>query len=138
VSAGYGTEVWCTDSIVPGRYATGWRVVAQALYRRVITPRGMLRGGEEEAAYGFDLAGYVGAVGYPTAVNAIPGIVRGEWLKDDRVADVDIRAFIVMGADGAISITLDATVLLSDEGDSFDLTLSISTGGVQQLFSEAS
>ena len=137
-TTGYGVEIDCATSLVSGRLVSGWRVVAQALFRRVTTERGTLRGGDEEAAYGIDLAAYVGAVGYPTAVAAIPALVRGEWLKDDRVSSVEIAAYVVTDAAGLSSITLEATVDLVDDGETFDLTLAVSTGGVQLLFSEAS
>lgn len=122
----YGVEVWCTDSRVCGRYARGRVLVAQALYRRLITPRGTLRGGDEERAYGLDVAGYVGAVGIRTAVAALPGLVRGELLKDDRVADVQVTATAEERTDGTAAVTLEMSVLLLDEDESFTLTLSAS------------
>jgi hypothetical protein len=121
-----------------GRIVTGWRVVAQAIYRRLTTERGTLRGGDEEAAYGVDLAGYVGAVALPAAIAQLPGIVRAECMKDDRVSNVEASAATATASNGLVSITLDIAVTLVDEGESFDLTLSVSTGGVKLLFAEAS
>lgn len=137
MSTGYGVEIDCTDGLRTGRLVTGWRVVAHALFRRVITPRGTLRGSAEAQAYGIDLAGYVGAVGSATAVAALPGLVRGEWLKDDRVLDVNVTASSATDSAGLVMITLDAAVTLANEGESFDLTLAVSSGGVQLLFAEA-
>jgi hypothetical protein len=125
MAVGYGTDVWCGDQIVSGRYSTGWRTVALALYRRLITPRGMLRGGDDEANYGLDVSQYVGAVGYPTSIAALPNIVRGELLKDDRVFDVNVRATTTQGADGLIDVLLDVSVVLVDEGESFTLTVGV-------------
>jgi hypothetical protein len=83
-----------------------------------------LRGGDAESTYGFDVAGYVGAVGYDTAVAALPGQVRAELLKDDRVADVAVSAARVTDAAGSSAITISAHVVLVDSGESFDLTVS--------------
>jgi hypothetical protein len=114
--------------------------VAQACYRRLITPRGTLQpvddtlGGDEEGAYGFDVAGYCGAVGYATAVKALPAQVRGELLKDDRLLPtLDVRAAITQGTDGLDSIVLEISGDLADESASFDLTLAINDVSVAIL-----
>jgi hypothetical protein len=140
MTTGYGTEMWCVSSLQTGRLVTGWRVVAQALYRRVTTPRGTLSAGsddEEEAAYGLDLSDYAGAVGYQTAVNTIPAVVRAEWMKDDRVAAIEMEAFITTSADGMISVTLESVIVLHDEGGTFSLSLDITTDDVTPVFAEA-
>lgn len=128
----YGVEQWCLTSVKTGRFAQGKQVVAQALFRRVVTPRGTLRSAVDEQAssYGIDLPGYVGAVGYPAAVQAIPSLVRGEWLKDDRVSEVSIAATLVTNAAGETEITLDCDVDLIDEDESFSFTLSVSDQAV--------
>jgi hypothetical protein len=134
VSTGYGVEMWCFGTPMPGRFARGVMVVAQALYNRTRTPRGTLRGPSARAGtYGLDLAGYVGAVGYPTAARAIPRLLAGEFLKDDRVADVAISASIVTDTAGLTSITLDANVTLSETGESFTLTLGVDDTDVSVL-----
>lgn len=111
-----------------GRYARGSMVVAQAIYRRLITPRGMLRGGEEERNGGLDLSEYVGAVGTVTALAALPNLVRGEIAKDDRVqpGGVTVQATITTNAAGETTIVLDIGVKLEDERGSFSLTLGVS------------
>lgn len=123
---GYGLDTWCLDRLQPGRYARGATLVAQALYRRLITPRGMLRGGDEESAYGFDIAGYVGAVGYASALQALPGLVRGELLKDDRVSEVTVSATFTNTQNALIGILLEINVTLADESLTFPLTLKVS------------
>ena len=132
---GYGVEAWCTDEYFSGRYARGWVVVAQAIYRRLITPRGMLRGGDDERNGGLDISGYVGAVGTATALAALPNLVRGEIQKDDRVAPggVGVRATIETATNGDVSITLEISVLLADENDAFELTLGVSDTSVELL-----
>jgi len=125
MSVGYGLDTWCLDHLQPGRYARGSTLVAQALYRRLITPRGTLRGGDEESAYGFDVSGYVGAIGYQSALQAIPGLVRGELLKDDRLSEVEVKATFTEETNALIGILLDVRVTLADEDETFSLTLAV-------------
>jgi hypothetical protein len=126
VLTGYGTDTWCGDGIVAGRMSRGVVHVALALYRRLRTPRGELMGGEEEAVYGLDLEGIIGAVGYDSAVDVLPSMVRAELLKDDRVTDVSVSATKVTDTAGLMSITLTVDVVLTDAGDTFRLTLAVS------------
>lgn len=137
---GYGREIWCLDSIITGRYVTGWRVVAQALYRRITTPRGTVLsiGNPEAAAYGFDICEYIGAVGYPTALAALPSLVRGEFMKDGRVADATVEAFEERASNGEIYITLSAVVVLVDEGETFQFTADVTAESITDVvFAEA-
>ena len=125
MAQGYGGGMWCTDQIRSGRRATHKQVVAHALYRRLITPRGTLRGSEAAAAYGFDVAGYVGAVGIELAAQALPSQVRGELMKDDRVSDVSVAANIYTDPSGLASIDLEVTAVLADESGDFAFTLAV-------------
>lgn len=142
MTTGYGLESWCLDSLQPGRYAQGSEVVAQALYRRLITPRGTLiplddDGGDEESAYGFDVSGYCGAIGYPAALQALPALVTGELLKDDRVLPtLVIKATLIPGADGEDAIELDVRGDLADDSGSFAFTLSVTEVSVEFLRGE--
>ena len=132
MSEGYGIESWCLDTLQPGRYAQGAEVVVQALYRRLITPRGTLiplddEGGDEESAYGFDVSGYIGAVGTDTALQAFPALVTAELLKDDRVAPtLVVNAKLTQGFGGEDTIDLDIAGQLKDESGSFAFTLVVS------------
>jgi len=132
MAAGYGTDTWCLDALHPGRMARGRTALAQALYRRLITPRGTLRGGREEAAYGLDVAGYVGAVGVATALAALPALVRAELCKDDRVRDVVVTATsTTMGAETAVQLEIDVAPM--DEDATFTLTLLVTDVRVELL-----
>lgn len=85
----YGRDLSCTDGLRTGRYVTGARLLAEACYRRLTTPRGMLRGGEEEANYGLDLSAEIGTTGNPGVLAAsLAARVRNELLKDERILDV--------------------------------------------------
>lgn len=133
MAEGFGVDIWCLGQIRSGRLARGNAVLIQALYNRTITPRGTLRGGEEESTYGLDLAGFVGAVGATVAARALPLQLRQEWLKDDRVQDVSIAALVAVDTDGTASVDLDCSVLPVGETESFPLTLRVSETTVTLL-----
>jgi hypothetical protein len=73
-----------------GRYVRGVKTVAQACYRRLITPRGALRGGEEEANYGLDLVGLLGGPVEVGDVAAMERAIAAELKKDQRVSGADV------------------------------------------------
>jgi hypothetical protein len=88
----------------------------------LITPRGTLRRSGAAAAYGFDVSGYVGAVGDELALQSLPAQIRAELLKDDRVSDVSVAATISTTA-GLTSIILQVSAVLADESGDFAFTL---------------
>lgn len=138
MSTGYGRELSTTSSTI--RYITGWRVVAEALFRRVTTRRRTIRSvrpNSDADAYGIDLADFIGSTGFQSAVNAIPGIVYAEFKKDDRVADVDTKASIVTETDGTSKILIECGTTLEDSGESFDLTFSVTAAGASDFFARA-
>lgn len=131
MATGFGVDIWCTDSLHTGRLARGAAIVVQALYRRFITPQGTLPAisdDDEDLAYGFDVAAYVGAVGADTAIAALPGIMRAQGLKDDRIASLAFTVTAVDEGAGLVTLLLEGEGVLHDESESFDLTLS--TDGV--------
>ncbi len=133
MATGFGVETFCLDKLQSGRLVRGKAVVVQAMYRRLITPRGTLRGGPDEENYGIDLAGFIGAVGYPTALAALPGIIRGELMKDERVADVVASVIAVRDRDATIGLTIRIAGTLQGEGESFELTVAASDTSVELL-----
>jgi hypothetical protein len=84
----YGVDTYCADSLKTGRLARGVELVAQNAMHRLITPRGMLRGGDEEADYGFDISGKLGSTTTPDEVAALPAQIRAELKKDQRIDEV--------------------------------------------------
>lgn len=126
----FGTDTWCADRLSTGRLARGKYVLAQALYRRTITQRGTLLGGEEESTYGLDVAEFIGAVDNPGALDAQ---LRAEFLKDDRVADVDVRSTRTVDLDGRVSYAIESQVVPADATEPFTLTLAASEVGTQLL-----
>jgi hypothetical protein len=126
MSSGYGEDIWCGDELVTSRRSRGVNTVLLAWYRRLRTPRGTLRGGDEESAYGLDLSSYVGAVGYPAAILAMPTLVRAELSKDDRAVDIAVTATSSVDAAGLVYIELRIIGTLVETGEDLSLTLNVS------------
>jgi hypothetical protein len=116
----FGTDTLCVDSLRTGRMATGVMVVAQRAYHRLITPVGMLRGGEEEAVFGFDLSGLIGRPAMSTA--SIAGRIKSELLKDRQILTVSVDVLqSTVGASVSYTITIECT---TDVGP-FELVLAV-------------
>jgi hypothetical protein len=99
LSSDFGRDVSCTTALRTGRFASKFRLVGEACYRRLTTPRGTLRGGEEEADYGLDLTELVGTTNPTSTAAALPGRISGELLKDERIVKVDTE--VTVTRDGA-------------------------------------
>jgi hypothetical protein len=132
MAQGYGVEVSLLDKLVAGRLVSGKSVVIEALYRRLITPRGSLGSTvfPEDLIYGFDVSAFVGAVGYERAANVIGGMAANELSKDDRVQSVVCTA--TLSEDGTL-LLLDVDGILVDSDETFSLTLGVSDVSVELL-----
>lgn len=105
----FGREMSCTTGIRSGRFVSGARLVGEACFRRLTTPRSMLRGGEDEANYGLDLTELIGATDTVSQAAALPGKIEGELKKDERI--VSVSATVVRTVDGPVTsyeISVDA------------------------------
>lgn len=129
-SSSFGKDISCTSGLRTGRFAMGARLVAEALYRRLITPRGMLRGGEDEANYGLDICGLIGSSTSASDEAALPGRIRVELMKDERVESVEVSVVSsVSGPTTSYTITVEAQTA---EGP-FMLTVAASSVTVELL-----
>ena len=129
----YGVDLFCYDQLFTGRLASGVELVAQAIFRRLNTARGTLRDGDEGLVYGLDLLDFVGTVGTPNAVDALPDAVVAEILKDDRVARAEASAVIQRTSEGLVTIVLDIDVTLTEADETFTLTLGVGDVSVALL-----
>lgn len=102
----FGKDTSCTTSLKSGRFVSGVRLVAEAAYRRLTTPRGMLRGGEEEANYGLDLAALIGSTASRSVAAALPGRIDAELRKDERIQKVDVTVLATGGKLATYHITI--------------------------------
>lgn len=128
---GFGADLSCGMRLTTGRMVGGRTLLAEAIWRRLTTPRGTLSGGAEASAYGLDLAAYVGAVGERIAEAALPSIVEAELLKDDRIAAVSVTATAYRADDGTARIELQLVVQPASDLARFPLTLGVTSAGVE-------
>lgn len=81
--AEFGLELSCTSDIDPnGSMVTGTRAVAEALFRRLITPRGRVI---DDPNYGTDLRQFINDDTTKSSTMALQSTVVQECLKDERV-----------------------------------------------------
>jgi len=135
MAQGYGVEVSLTDKLVSGRLVDGRAVVVEALYRRLITPRGSLGSTvfPDDLTYGFDVSGFVGAVGYERSKAVIGGMVENELSKDDRAYGITCTATLSEQDDGSLILLLDIDGVLRDSDEDFSLTLGVTDVTVELL-----
>ncbi len=119
----FGTDTSCTTSLRTGRLATGARLVAEAAYRRLTTPRGTLRGGEDEANYGLDLTACIGSAQTAADRAAMPGRISMELAKDERI--VETRVTVTETTDGPAT-AWDVRIEAGTTAGPFSLRLGVS------------
>jgi hypothetical protein len=69
-------------------------------------------------------------LGDRAAAVALPGIIRAELLKDDRIAGVTARVTRVVASNGGVELDVTIDVTPADETEDFSLTLSASAAAV--------
>lgn len=130
MAKGYGSDTWCGDSLVTGRFSRGRMHVILALYRRLKTPKGTLRplnedSNEDELDYGFDVAQFVGACDPEVAVLIAPPQIAAECEKDDRVLSATVTGRYQYTKAKLAILYFDIIVTLKDENESFVFTVKI-------------
>ena len=98
----YGSELSCTLDVDPnGSMVSGGHLIAEALYRRVITPRGRVI---DDPNYGTDLTQYINDDQPKSAQAQIQAAVVQECLKDERV--LQCTCTTSLNSIGVMSITI--------------------------------
>ncbi len=121
----YGRALSCVSDISPeSRMVTGNRVVAEALARRLFTPRGRLIGYPN---YGYDLTQHANADVSPNDLLTINAETRAECNKDPRVNDTVVTT--TLEGDGTLRVHIAAD---GAQGP-FELVLSVSAVTVSLL-----
>lgn len=122
-----GVDLYCISDLDPaGRTVSGNEALAQALARRLQTPRGALTAIGDDPDYGLDLRDYVGADVGAGIEAEVEAAVRAECLKDERVRDVVVTvAFANRG--------LTVGVRVASAAGSLRFTLSVSAVTVDLL-----
>lgn len=123
-------DTHCLDSLEPGRMAMGKDLLVQRCYHRLTTPAGTLRGGEDEAGFGLDLAGYVGRTEDRQLASMLPVVVRNELLKDEAVASVTVTA---ERTEAVGQVSWRMTIDIDSEVGELELVLGVSEVTVEIL-----
>ena len=113
----FGYDLSCVSDLDPsGKTVSGRRLLAEAIVRRLTTPRGRLI---DDANYGFDLTGYLNADVVPRDTAEVKALAEAECLKDERVVSANVTSQVNTGG------VLVVTILIQDAAGPFPLVLSI-------------
>lgn len=119
----YGQDTTATDRVYYGQLSSGAQLVGEALYRRLITPTGML---EDDPEYGFAIFTYLQRSGPSPATAdllALRSRITRECLKDERVEDVVVTLTpTTSGPTFSADIKIDVTL---DDSTTFTLALNV-------------
>lgn len=130
----FGRDTWCVDGLKTGRMVSGPLLVGQRCYHRLITPRGMLDGGEEEASFGFDVSGELGKSVEPGYDAALASKIDAEITKDPAIQRAEVSVFVSqVGA----SVSCEVTVIGYTADGPFRLVVGVSEVTVELLKLEA-
>ncbi len=123
----YGIDMSCVRDFDPVlRDVTGKRLLAEALVRRITTPRGMLL---DDPNYGIDVRDYLSMEMTRIQAARLRAAVRAELEKDERVARASVDTSFVHSTS-----TLTMTILVdTDEGETLTLVLAVSAVSVEVL-----
>lgn len=124
---GYGSDVSCVSDVDAGVVELSGSdplVVAQALVRRLDTPRGSL---PDDPSYGISLRSYLSAGTTTTDIQRLAGVIRNELVKDDRVESLSVTVTPSTTGD-ALAVLLSITP--ADSGIPFTMTLAVTSGAV--------
>ena len=106
----FGYDTSCTTSLNTGRFASGVRLVGEAIFRRLTTPHGTLQGGDGEQDYGLDLLNLIGSATTDAAAAALPGQIQAEVSKDERIDTVDVSVVASKSGPGVVfTIQIECT-----------------------------
>lgn len=119
----FGVDLSCVDDLDPAMAeVSGIEVLRQAIARRLMTPRGALW---QDPNYGLDLRGYISKATDGAVLASLPGQVRLEILKDERIdsATVQVQRVTLFEIDMSVSCTCGL--------GPFSLALSVSEAAVR-------
>ncbi|MCL2724860.1 MAG: hypothetical protein FWD69_10535 [Polyangiaceae bacterium] len=128
--SGFGLDTSCTTSIRSGQFVSGPRLVAEAAYRRLTTPRGMLRGGDDERNYGFDMSELIGSVSTDSDAVSLEGKIRNELFKDERILTVDVNVTVTTSGP---AVAFDVEIKATTREGPFTLAVRVSEVSVELL-----
>lgn len=122
-----GSDIYCVSGVDPAYRVVSGRVAhAQAIARRLGTPRGALARIGDDPDYGYDVRAFVGDDVGPRVVAEVTAGVEREALQDERTADAKATVTV---AGGALVISLR----IVDGDGPFSLVLAVSDVTVSVL-----
>lgn len=123
----FGTDLSCVTDLTPQcTVVSGRRLLAEAIARRLITPRGRLIGDPD---YGTDITDLINDDVDATTIGAMRSAIVAECLKDERVVSAEVTITAPPGGTGSYKIDIS----LEDGDGPFPLTLDVSEVTVELL-----
>lgn len=124
----YGSDVSCDTDVDPGvaELAGDDRMlIAQAVVRRLDTPRGTL---PDDASYGISVTSMLSAGISTQEVAQLAGVIRAEVSKDDRISSTRVT---VTPSSALDALTIDVYILPVDPAlGPFTMTLAVTSGAI--------
>lgn len=106
VNPALGSDLSCVSDVTPDmREVSGRRALAEALVRRLQTPRGTLL---DDQNYGFDLVGELGDDVTPAFVASLQSTIVAEVQKDERV--IAARAVVQFVAPSQVAAAMSTVI----------------------------
>lgn len=124
---GFGTDLSCTDDLTSDMAEIGGDsplAVAQAMYRRLTTAHGTV---PDDPDYGLDVRDFLNRGLTRLSLQEIPGQIRGELRKDDRIEPTTLSIDMTISADFK-SFSLD--IRGEAAAGPYSLTLAVTDGAV--------
>lgn len=120
----FGTDLdWADDLDPSGRMISGARLLGQAAFHRLITPRGACLDAPDD---GLDVAEFLSLGLTPTEKTGIPGQIAAELRKDERFLDAEVEMTDVPPDGFRLKIRITPSA-----GPEFDLVLSVSAAATK-------
>lgn len=128
---GYGVDLACVADMLPTLAEVSPSLadgIRESLLRRLQTPRGFLAGIDDDANYGFDVAGLLNTGTTEQALRGIEAGVRSEITRDDRVLSATVSAAY---SSGTSTMTVSCLCIARDSSiGQFALVFSVNSMGV--------
>lgn len=108
----FGLGWSCTTGLtMPSVMVSGFRIVAEAIIRRWLTPRGGL---VDDASYGYDLTNAIGEDIGPSDLARMSQAAAEEAQKDERVRACYVTMGLITSGDGTPVLDVQARVETAD------------------------
>jgi phage baseplate assembly protein W len=122
---GYGRDISCVRDLDPGVEVEGVTALAQALARRLDTPRGGL---VDDPDFGFDLRSQLNKGSTQAEMNSLAARIRNELTKDDRVSMVSVTVAPLDTRGSSVRVTV--RVRPKNSSEPFSMTLAVTSAEI--------